>query len=80
MTIVVDLREEQEEELEEMAARRGEKEGVSILVREAVDLYLDRHKERETRVREALAVLGTLDEAAANEMEETVRQLRSSWR
>jgi metal-responsive CopG/Arc/MetJ family transcriptional regulator len=79
MTIGVDLREEQKQELEELASKRGD-EDVSPLVQEAVDLFLRQIHDRTEKVRLALAVLGTLDDTAAADLESSVHRLRSTWR
>jgi predicted transcriptional regulator len=79
MRASIELSDEQTAKLREIASRRGE-EDFSKLVQEAIDLYLDRSIERQTRIREALSVIGSLDEASANRLEETVLQLRSTWR
>jgi DNA-binding MarR family transcriptional regulator len=75
-----ELRKEQWEMLEKTALQRGVGTTASNVLQEAVDSYFDHQEDRKALVREALSVLGTLDDAAAGEMEETVRQLRSSWR
>jgi predicted transcriptional regulator len=79
MRTTVELRDEQRARLLEIAARRGEK-GFSRLLQEAVDRYLDELEAREERVRDALAVVGTLDEEGARHLRSTVTRLRSSWR
>jgi hypothetical protein len=79
MRTTIEITDKHRARLVELAARRGEK-GFSGLVREALELYLDGGAEREERVRSALAVLGTLDAAAADRMEESARRLRESWR
>lgn len=79
MRTTVEIADEQRARLLELAARRGEK-GFSRLVQEALDLYLAEVDSREDRVREALAVLGTLDDASAEELRESVRRIRATWR
>lgn len=79
MRTTVDLTQSQRARLLKLAAERGEK-GYSSIVQEAVDCYLDDEAERKTRVKEAVLVLGTLDDAAADQMTETARALRDSWR
>lgn len=71
---------ERREMLEKAAHGRGGGVTASDILQEAVDSYFDREEDRKALVRGALSVLGTLDDAAAAEMEETVRRLRSSWR
>jgi metal-responsive CopG/Arc/MetJ family transcriptional regulator len=63
----------------ELAARRGEK-GFSNLVREAVELYLAGADTREEARRRAIAVLGSVREDDARQLEESARRLRERWR
>ena len=63
----------------EIAARRGEK-GFSKLVQEALELYLEEIAAREQRVNEALSAIGSLDDEGAQELRESVRQVRERWR
>lgn len=79
MRTTVEIADEQRARLLELAARRGEK-GFSKLVQEALDLYLRQAGDRETRVRDALSVLGTLDDGGAEELRESVRRIRAAWR
>jgi metal-responsive CopG/Arc/MetJ family transcriptional regulator len=75
----VEIDDEQRAKLLALAARRGEK-GFSKLVREALELYLDEIEARERRVKEALGAIGSLDDEDADEIRESVRQLREHWR
>lgn len=81
MRTTVEITNAQRSRLLELAARRGEK-GFSRLVQEAIDLYLagEERRAREARARTAIAVLGTLGEEAAEDMERTAHELRSKWR
>lgn len=79
MKTLIEIPDDQTEKLRELAARRGE-EDFSTLVREAIDLYLARSVDQTVRVREALSVLGTLDETSAEQLESSVRKIRSTWR
>lgn len=79
MRTTIEIPDEQRARLLQLAAERGEK-GFSKLVQEAPEKYLDELDGREKRIRDALSVLGKLDEASARQMEETVRKLRRSWR
>ncbi|MDX1997203.1 MAG: hypothetical protein SF066_05745 [Thermoanaerobaculia bacterium] len=63
----------------DLAARRGEK-GFSNLVAEALDVYFSHLARQENKVRAAAAVLGTLDDEAAERFEDTRRELRATWR
>jgi metal-responsive CopG/Arc/MetJ family transcriptional regulator len=79
MRTTIEIPDEQRARLLQLAAERGEK-GFSKLVQEALEKYLDELDGREKRIRDALSVLGKLDDASARQMEETVRKLRKSWR
>jgi predicted transcriptional regulator len=62
-----------------LAASRGEK-GFSNLVREAVEAYLAGQGAKDDGRRRAIEALGTLPEAEADRVEESVRRLREHWR
>jgi predicted DNA-binding protein len=79
MRTTIEIPDEQRARLLQLAAERGEK-GFSGLVQEALEMYLDDLDRRAKRIRDALSVLGKLDDASAKQMEETVRKLRKSWR
>jgi metal-responsive CopG/Arc/MetJ family transcriptional regulator len=79
MRTTIELTDQQRAKLLEIAAERGEK-GFSHLVREAVDRYLQEEASRRARVEEARSVLGTLSEEEADELIQSVRKIRSSWR
>lgn len=79
MRTTVEIPDEQRARLLELAAQRGEK-GFSRLVQEAIARYLDELAEERDRVDEGLAVLGTLDDAEAEALLESTRELRGRWR
>lgn len=79
MRTTIELRDDQRARLLEIAARRGEK-GFSGLIQEAVDRYLEHLVAQEHRIREALLVIGAVDDEGAEHMEGVVRQLRGGWR
>ena len=79
MRTTIEISDEHRARLLELAARRGEK-GFSVLVREALEKYLEDVDAQEDRVRDALAVLGSLDEDAASQIEAVAKDLRGSWR
>jgi hypothetical protein len=79
MRTTIEITDEQRGQLLDLAARRREK-GFSRLVQEALDRYLAESLDDRKRLKEALAVLGTLSDEAATRLEKSVRQLRSSWR
>jgi metal-responsive CopG/Arc/MetJ family transcriptional regulator len=62
-----------------LAARRGEK-GYSRLVEEAIARYLEEWEGRAKVVRDAQAAMGSLSEAEADALEESVKALRERWR
>ncbi len=75
----IEIRDEQRAKLLKLAAQRGEK-GFSRLVEEALDRFLDENAERGHKVQQALSVLGSLSDAAGDRLEESVRQIRGTWR
>lgn len=79
MRTTIEIPDEQRAKLLEIAARRGEK-GFSKLVQEALELYLEEIAAREQRVNEALSAIGSLDDEGAQELRESVRQVRERWR
>ncbi len=79
MRTTIEIPDEQRAKLLALAARRGEK-GFSKLVQEAVELYLEEIAAREQRVQEALSAIGSLDDEGAQELRESVRQVRERWR
>ena len=79
MRTTVEITDEQRARLLDLAARRGEK-GFSKLVQEALDRFMDEVEQNDRRVRDALSVLGKLDEKGARELEGTIEHLRQTWR
>ena len=79
MRTTIEIPDEQRAKLLKLAAQRGEK-GFSRLVEEALERYLDESSAREHTVQQALSVLGSFSDAAADRLEETVRTLRGTWR
>lgn len=79
MRTTVEITDDQRAGLLELAARRGEK-GFSRLVQEAIAGYLEGNRERRERIQAAISVLGTVDDATADELRQTARELRQSWR
>jgi hypothetical protein len=63
----------------ELAAARGEK-GFSIVVAEALDLYLDAQKGRTSAIRRALALKGSMSETEAAGLSGKTRKIRANWR
>lgn len=79
MRTTIEITDAQRARLLELAARRGVK-GFSVLVQEAVDLYLETQARRTEEVRLALAAIGSLDEKAAAALRDSVKRSRESWR
>lgn len=79
MRTTIDISDEHRAKLLQLAAERGAK-GFSELVREAIDHYLAENAARHERVAAALRVLGTLNDEAANRLEDSVKRLRGTWR
>ena len=79
MRTTVELSDTVRARLLELAARRGER-GFSALVEEAVERYLENEERRRRQAGHAKAVLGTLSESEADELEASVRGLRERWR
>jgi metal-responsive CopG/Arc/MetJ family transcriptional regulator len=76
---LVELSNETRARLEELAEDRGES-GLSELVVEAVEFYLNHRSEEERRIAEALSALGSLNDAEAERLRDSVRRLRATWR
>jgi predicted transcriptional regulator len=79
MRTTVEIKDEHRSKLLQYAARRGEK-GFSRIVGEALDLYFERQKDRQEKVRRALGALGSLSEADARDLRDEANRLRDSWR
>ena len=79
MRTTVEIPDTQRAQLHELAARRGEK-GFSRLIQEAIAMYLEAQVRQEERVQAALASIGTLDHETAEELADSVRQIRKDWR
>jgi predicted DNA-binding protein len=79
MRTTIELRNDQQARLLELAAQRGEK-GFSSLIREAVDRYLEDLTLGDRKIEEALEVLGTLPAPGADALRERVNLSRRRWR
>ena len=79
MRTTVEISDSQRAKLLSLAAERGEK-GFSRLVGEALDRFLAEEGTRKDRIQSALALEGTLDAESADEIEASVRRIRSTWR
>ena len=79
MRTTIEIKNHLRAKLLELAARRGLK-GFSTIVEEALEQYLAQHGQQDDRVKAAIAVLGTITEEEAEAMENSVRELRETWR
>jgi len=79
MRTTIEIPADQRAKLIEIATRRGLK-GFSKIVQEAIERYLEENLSGNEKVKEALSVLGTLDEEQADSLESSIRELRSKWR
>jgi hypothetical protein len=79
MRTTIELKDESRARLLEMAARRGEK-GFSVIIDEALDLYLRAAEAGEGRRRAALALRGCLGAGEADRLRSAASALRGSWR
>lgn len=75
--ITIDLDREHRAKLLKLAARRGEK-GLSSLVAEAIEAYLDDTTANQRLRKRALALPGTLPKAEAESLRRHVAALRGS--
>ncbi len=79
MRTTVEISDSQRAQLLKLAAERGDK-GFSRLVGEALERFLTEEGARKDRIQSALALEGTLDAESADEIEASVRRIRSTWR
>lgn len=75
----IEMKPEHRARVLELAAHRGEK-GFSIVVAEALDLYLDAQDGRDNAIRSALMLKGSLKETEAAELAARTRKIRADWR
>lgn len=79
MRTTIEMKPEHRSALLALAARRGEK-GFSSVLAEALDEYLSGERERNRRRQELLSLAGTLRAEEADELRESTKALRESWR
>ncbi len=75
----IEMKPEHRARLLELAAKRGEK-GFSIVVSEALGLYLEAHSSRTDAIQRALSLKGSMKEAEAEGLLTRTRKLRAEWR
>lgn len=79
MRTTIELSDELRARLLALAARRGEK-GFSSLVETAVERYLEDDERRQSRIRDAVSAIGSLDDDEADGLRKSVETVRSTWR
>ena len=79
MRTTIELSDAHRARLLALAAERGAK-GFSELVREAIEYYLTENAARLDRVEAARRALGSLTDAEAESLEDSVRRSRATWR
>jgi hypothetical protein len=79
MRTTIEMKPEHRARVLELAAQRGEK-GFSIVVAEALELYLETQGGRANAARSALALKGSMSETEAAALLTQTRKLRAKWR
>ena len=79
MRTTVEMSAEHRSALLALAARRGEK-GFSSVLAEAIEEYLNGNAERKRRLKNLLALEGSLSTEEADELRRVTKELRESWR
>ncbi|HWD40843.1 MAG TPA: hypothetical protein VG944_18490 [Fimbriimonas sp.] len=79
MRTTVELRDDQRSALMALAALRGMK-GFSGVLEEAIDVYLERNKEKEERVRTLAKLAGSISAEDAELLRRRTEEVRQSWR
>jgi predicted transcriptional regulator len=79
MRTTIEMKPEHRARILELAANRGEK-GFSAVVAEALELYLENQVGRESAIRKAVALKGSLTEAEAAALAAHARKIRENWR
>ena len=79
MRTTIEITDEQQARLTEIADRRGERD-FSRIVQESVDLYLERIDRSNEAVHDAIAAIGSLSDESAEKIEAAMRDIRERWR
>ena len=79
MRTTVEMKPEHRSALLAMASRRGQK-GFSAVLGEAIESYLQGEQDREKRRHTFLSLAGSISRKDAEDLRQTTRQLRESWR
>ncbi len=79
MRTTIEITDDQRARLVEIAASRGDK-GFSAVVREAIDLFLEKEGHRAGKIQAALALQGVLGRKEGEALAQATRDLRTKWR
>jgi predicted DNA-binding protein len=79
MRTTIEMKPEHRARLLQLAANRGQK-GFSIVVTEALELYLDDQRGRTHATRRALALKGSMKGAEAADLLARTAAVRANWR
>lgn len=79
MRTTIEMKPEHRTRILELAANRGEK-GLSAVVAEALELYLEGQKDRATAIRKALALKGSMSKPEAAALSAQTHGIRANWR
>jgi predicted transcriptional regulator len=79
MRTTIEMKPEHRARILELAARRGDK-GISTVVAEALELYLETQAGRADAIRSALRLKGSISETEAAALSTQTRKLRANYR
>jgi len=79
MRTTIEMKPEHRARVLELAARRGDK-GLSAVVADALDLYLETHEGRRDAIMSALALKGSMKGIEAANLMAHSRRIRANWR
>ena len=79
MRTTIEIKSEHRARILELAANRGEK-GISTVVAEALELYLETEGGRRNAIQGALALKGSMKAAEAAGLLSRTRRIRADWR
>ena len=79
MRTTIEMKPEHRARILELAANRGEK-GFSVVVAEALELYLETQRNRTDATKRALDLKGSMKEAEASDLALRTRKIRANWR
>ena len=79
MRTTIEIRREHRARVLELAASRGEK-GLSAVVADALEFYLQAQRARTRAIQKALALKGSISEKEAARLRAATRSIRAHWR